>query len=579
MKDKVYLFLAKYVFGFIIRLLKVTVRFKLVSPDYLDEMVKQGEGCILVFWHGQMLIPLMYHSGKGIFVLVSQNIDGEIIARILNNLGNDSIRGSSSKDGKKVFSEILNKLKENNVVAITPDGPRGPYRKLKMGAVYIAKKSGCPLIPISVYAKNMKNLKSWDKFIIVKPFTECIISYGEPIYVKEDVEKVRLKKITTEIERKILAQNKEIEEYYIREKLNKISNENIFFNRFISTALLPFSNIYKIILSAREYLYAKKILKSSSLSKFVISIGNLTLGGTGKTPMTMWIADILKKKGFKPAVLTRGFKSTGNNIRIVINDGNTLIDVNNTGDEPMLMAQKMKEIPIIIGKNRYKSGIMAEKKFDPEIFLLDDGFQHLKLERDLNILLLNGDRPFGNGKIFPAGILRESLTSIKRADIIVVTKTDNSSEKIIKEVRNYSKAPVFLMKYRVLCLRRIDEKGIILPEEMPSLKSVAFSGIADHKYFIKTLTNSDIRIIDYIKFADHYNYKKRDLEKIISIFKKSKADIIITTGKDAVKIKESPWKPYPFYYLDIDVEIKDSEKFEKTVIDAVEKKLTNLRNL
>ena len=128
------------------------------------------------------------------------------------------------------------------------------------------------------------------------------------------------------------------------------------------------------------------------------------------------------------------------------------------------------------------------------------------------------------------------------------------------------------MGYNVLCLRTLEGKGVILPDELSNLKSIVFSGIADHKYFIKTVVNSGVEILDYIKFSDHHNYKKRDIKKIISSFRKSKADLILTTGKDAVKINGSLWKPYPFYYIDIGVEINDSEKFEKIVMDRIKEK-------
>ncbi|NVM01289.1 MAG: tetraacyldisaccharide 4'-kinase [Candidatus Helarchaeota archaeon] len=552
--------------------MKVTIRFELLGTNYLNTIIERREGCIPVFWHGEMMIPMMYHTDKGFYVLVSRHRDGEIIARILKGLGYNLIRGSSTKGGKKVFLEMVSLLRVNNVVAVTPDGPRGPYRKFKIGAVSLAQKSGCPIIPIFICAKNRKVLKSWDKFIIVKPFSKCVISYGEPIYIEENLEKDDLEKFSKELENKILLKNKEIEKHFTKEKLNKIRNKEIYFNRFISIIFLPFSYIYRFIILIREYLYKKNIFKTHSLSKFVVSIGNLTLGGTGKTPMTIWLADFIRKRGIKTAILSRGFKGKGRKAKIIYDGINIIGNVKDSGDEPMLMTRKLKNVPIIVGRKKYKSGILAEKNFKSDVFILDDGFQHIALKRDLNILLLNGDKPFGNGKIFPAGSLREPISNINRADIIVMTKTGDLSEEMIDEVRKYTQAQIFLMMYNVLCLRTLDGNEVILPDELSCLKSTVFSGIADHQYFIKTVINSGVEVLDYIKFPDHHNYKKRDIKKIISSFTKSKADLIITTGKDAVKINDSLWKPFPFYYVDIGVEIYDSEKFEEMVMDKIKEK-------
>ena len=572
MKDRILLFLADYLGSFLIRLLKATLRIKLVGVDYLNDIMSRGKGCILIFWHGEMMIPMMYHTDKGIYVLVSRHRDGEIIARILKGLGCNLIRGSSSKGGKKVFLEMVKLLKENKVVAITPDGPQGPYRKMKTGTVYLAQKSGCPIVPMFVYAKNKKVLKSWDKFIIVMPFSKCVISYGEPMYIGENLNKDELEKFSKELENKILFENKKIEKYFTDEKLKKIGKEGVYFKKFFSISLLPFSYIYRFIVSLRENLYRKNMFKTLSLPEFVISIGNLTLGGTGKTPVTIWLADFLGKRGIKSAILSRGFKGKSRKTKIICDGVNIIGDVKESGDEPMLMAKKLKDVPIIVGRKRYRSGILAEKNFKSDVFILDDGFQHLALKRDLNILLLNGNNPFGNGRIFPAGSLRESISNINRADIIVMTKIDNFSDEITNEIRKYTQAPIFLMKYNVSCLRTLEGNGVILPDELSNLKSIVFSGIADHNYFIKTVIDSGVEILDYIKFSDHHNYKKRDIEKIISSFRKSKADLILTTGKDAVKINGCLWKPYPFYYIDIGVEINDSEKFEKIVMDKIKER-------
>lgn len=166
------------------------------------------------------------------------------------------------------------------------------------------------------------------------------------------------------------------------------------------------------------------ILKSRKLPVPVISVGNLTLGGTGKTPTVLWVAETLARHGKKPAILSRGYGSEAPDEINVVSDGRTLLmDPVSAGDEPAMMAQRLPQVPILTGVVRYRAGLHALEKLDVDCFVLDDGFQHLPLARDLNLLLLDHKQPFGNGNVFPAGELREPLTALDRAQFVVVTRS------------------------------------------------------------------------------------------------------------------------------------------------------------
>ena len=183
------------------------------------------------------------------------------------------------------------------------------------------------------------------------------------------------------------------------------------------------SVFYSAILCARFFLYRKGILKTRRLQGRVIGVGNLTLGGVGKTPMVMMIAGRLRQKGFKPAILSRGYKGKMDGETAIVSDGQkVLLTAEVAGDEPVMMAGRLQSVPVMIGRNRYRAGKLAQEKFGADTLVLDDAFQHLALHRGLNILLCDQERPFGNGVVFPAGDLREPVNQCRRADLVVLTR-------------------------------------------------------------------------------------------------------------------------------------------------------------
>jgi tetraacyldisaccharide 4'-kinase len=200
----------------------------------------------------------------------------------------------------------------------------------------------------------------------------------------------------------------------------------------------------------RAWLYRQKIFQTRRLNCRVISIGNLTLGGTGKTPTVMMVADTLRCKGFKPAILSRGYGGQSRESVNVVNDGRqTLLSPEVVGDEPVMMAQRLKDIPVLTGRIRYETGKYAIEHFGADVLILDDGYQHLPLHRDLNILLCDATRPFGNGIVFPAGELREPLSAMGRADVVCLTRCrgDDPTDRI--DGCNIKRVPVIRTGLRV----------------------------------------------------------------------------------------------------------------------------------
>jgi tetraacyldisaccharide 4'-kinase len=324
-----------------------------------------------------------------------------------------------------------------------------------------------------------------------------------------------------------------------------------------------FSPLYGTLQRARVFLYRKGFLKTERVESRVISIGNITAGGTGKTPAVMAIAQMAKGKGFKVAILTRGYRGKAKGIKPVSDGSKILLDCKDAGDEPYLMAKKLSGIPIIKGKNRYLSAKFSIERFGSDLFILDDGFQHLKLHRDLNILLIDATDPFGNGHVLPRGILREPLIAIRRADIIVITKADLSQKikETVETIRKYNTAaPVFFGHYKPVDL--IDMKGnTISIDNIRDSSLFLFSGLASHSSFRLLLEREGAKVSGELTYPDHFDYSKKDLDEIERKAGSLGTDMVVTTEKDIVKI---PYlgKKTQIWALRIEFIIEDGERWE-----------------
>ncbi len=297
----------------------------------------------------------------------------------------------------------------------------------------------------------------------------------------------------------------------------------------------PFSAIYRVILAIRGLFYRPRKLPAA-----VISIGNITLGGTGKTPAVIAVAERAMQLGHDPCILTRGYKGKVKGPAFASKGQGMLLSTDDAGDEASLMAEKLKGTSVVICNKRYEGGSFALNELvpQPSLFILDDGFQHRALQRDKDVLLIDASNPFGNGRLFPEGKLREPMKAMERADIIILTKMDMASSISVKstmqKIRRYnSDAPVYHANHKPTSLVSVSGETREL-DTLKDKKVYVFSGIANPHYFKETLTSKGAEVIRYKKFRDHYAYKQRQIDKII----KSAAGMdIITTEKDMVKLK------------------------------------------
>lgn len=392
----------------------------------------------------------------------------------------------------------------------------------------------------------------------------------------------------------------------ISDKIIKMSDEDFsvklpFYLKIVKWFLLALSTIYGVVVSLRIWLYGKNILKSRKVPCCVISIGNIGAGGSGKTPMAIYLAEMVKSMGFNPVVVSRGYggdlnkkkliKSDDSEMRIsssgipisrykvlgsassgadavVVGDGSTIFESPEVvGDEPFMMASR-RSFPVVVGKNRFRAVMTALNCSDSrtdnlskpknssfqklpkipniDVIILDDGFQHIQLKRDLDIVLMDYNRPFGNGYLLPAGRLREPPDkAIERADIVIFTRYPYDDlerldkrriEKIVNRKGGFK--PFFITRHRPF-LHSFLHQTKPFPADLKALKgrkACLFSGIADNRSFRKTVESLGILVKAHLEFNDHHMYKSGEISMIVEAYHNSGADLMVTTEKDCARL-------------------------------------------
>ena len=272
----------------------------------------------------------------------------------------------------------------------------------------------------------------------------------------------------------------------------------------------------------------------------VISIGNLTLGGTGKTPIVEAVADLLRREGIRVGVLSRGYGGSVQSGITVVSDGTRcLVSPEIAGDEPVLLAEHLADVPVIVGKDRYAAGRLAVDRFGLDALVLDDGFQHVQLARDLDIVLLDSARPLGNGRLFPRGDLRERPTAMARADAIVLTHCDTDAvPALAAPLCGTSARPLFRSQHTPLDLRRLADGHILPLASLKGQRLLAFCGIGTPQHFRLTLQRLDAEIVAFMAFPDHHLYTRAEIERLALRATQDHVDILVTTEKDGVRLRQ-----------------------------------------
>jgi tetraacyldisaccharide 4'-kinase len=313
--------------------------------------------------------------------------------------------------------------------------------------------------------------------------------------------------------------------------------------------LWPISMLYGVLVRVRVWLYANGWLKQKRLNAAVVSVGNLTVGGTGKTPMVIWLAERFLAEGKRVAILSRGYRGS-----------------NGTSDEIELMKFRLQDrVSFGVGKNRFAEGQRLESLQAIDVFLLDDGFQHLQLARDLDILLMDASRPLAGESLLPVGSLREPLSAMGRANILVFTRTETmpGTFNAIQKLQRY---PVFAASTQLIGFRRLGGGvSLLSSSEIGAGPFFAFCGLGNPDAFFRDLRKWEIAVCGQLVFPDHHRYTDRDVLKIQQAAKQSGANAFVTTEKDAQNLSGAKLVEAPVYVSVIELAVSPDADFKNAL--------------
>ena len=338
----------------------------------------------------------------------------------------------------------------------------------------------------------------------------------------------------------------------------------------------PLSPLYSTAMKLRALLYDKRLLASHDFDVPVISVGNLTMGGTGKTPMVIYLARFLSAQGYKVAIVSRGYRGTAKGPVNIVSDGSeVLLSAEQAGDEAALLSSRLDGIVVATGKNRHLVVDEVIKSFGCDLILLDDGFQHLKMRRDIDLVLFDTDHFAGTSRVFPGGELREPTSALHRCDGFVLTGvSENNSERASKceellQERFEGKpvfqfSPEYVQFLHYVIFPSSIKKGVVSLLEIPQ-NLFGFSGIARAERFYKMIEQQGIILKGTKTFMDHHTYQADDIKDLLRLASKAGANGFITTEKDMVKLSYPHQAPVPFYVPILDY--ARNEELESFIIN------------
>jgi tetraacyldisaccharide 4'-kinase len=349
--------------------------------------------------------------------------------------------------------------------------------------------------------------------------------------------------------------------------------------------LLGSSKLFTGAIKFRRFLYNNRVLRDATLGVQVIAIGNLTVGGTGKTPVVEKFARALQDEGRKVAILSRGYRSRPKPLherllnrlflrgdatppRVVSDGKSLLLDSEVAGDEPFMLASNLKDVVVLVDKDRVKSGRYAIERFGCDTLLLDDGFQYWKLRgRRQDVVLVDCQQPFGNNHLLPRGTLREPPSHLSRANVIFITKSDGRTAELRRRIQSLNTtAGVIECVHQPLYFEDVFTGDHEALSVLKGRKVAAISGIAQPESFEGSLLHLGCSLVYTKRFADHHRFTQQELLNFINRSKKRQADILVTTQKDAVRFPKLDRRDLPFYFMRVEIEIKSgAEDFQDCV--------------
>src|SRR5262245_215082 len=346
------------------------------------------------------------------------------------------------------------------------------------------------------------------------------------------------------------------------------------------------ARLYELAVRLRIAAYETEYLKPKRLRAFVISVGNITLGGTGKTPLVEYLARYLADEGQSVAILTRGYarKSRGRRVLNHVASESNGSDVTQAsdvedhveyGDEPVMMARALRDIPIVVDSDRYEGGQFAER-LGADVLILDDGFQHMQLARDLNLLLIDATDPFGGLEMVPFGRLREPLYALRRADAIIVTRAHQSFDqgKLMATIKYVcgNDVPTMFVYSTIVRLRHITTNEVYEKREFAGWNASILSGIGNPEAFAEDILQAGINIVGEHFFRDHHVYSQEELDTVEQKSREAGADLIVTTEKDAVRLERLKFGQTPVYAAQLELQSDDDVRLKSLVLRALHRR-------
>lgn len=342
---------------------------------------------------------------------------------------------------------------------------------------------------------------------------------------------------------------------------------------FVSLLLFPLwlcSLVFRLVVVVRARLYASGMLISRELPCRVVTIGNITVGGTGKTPTVSLVARAFADAGLYTAVLSRGYGGSSRAPLIVSDRDTVLASVRQAGDEPFMLAQSLSGIPVITARDRYRGGMLACEHFNPHVLVMDDGFQHLRLRRDCDIVLINARNPFGCGSLLPRGILREPVSALRRARIIIITKVDQHRDP--EELKDriaaiHPAAQVFLARFKPTALVHPASGRSVAFEDVRGRTAAGLCSIGDPGNFFSMLADLGVSYSRPLVFSDHHRYSAQDFRRIAE--RAGEVDYLITTQKDIAKMSSDMLKMPNLLVLQVRQVIDEHDLFIQLVCECL----------
>ena len=339
---------------------------------------------------------------------------------------------------------------------------------------------------------------------------------------------------------------------------------------------MPLGLLYGAAIRARLALYRRGVLSSHDLGVPVISVGNITTGGTGKTPVVAWVAQALAVERLRVCILTRGYGRRHADKRVLVSDGASLLaDAHEGGDEPRLLAEMLMgaNAAVLSDRDRVEAARWARHHLRSQVFILDDGFQHMRVRRGLDIVTVDATNPWGGGRLLPQGRLREPPEGLKRADIIIITRSEQAADlnSLKREIEHLSgRKNLFISRTRTRAVRPLDYRQQGTVSSPFSYRVAAFCALGNPQAFFNHLGRSGFDLTFTRAFTDHHSYTQDDIKRLILEARERGAEALLTTAKDSVKLRSLKFD-LPCFVVEIELAFEDELALRRRLLQAIGK--------